>query len=422
MSQEEQESTTPPSASDGPSFTEERHASSGPRGHKRDVSPERLTPPTPAPLPRAPLPRATLSPALPPLAAALGAGITLTAAHYLLPAESGARAVLTRSALSQAVTLGLFFWGLTVAYGRLLAQRWEREQLTAARRLAAPSAVSDLLRRVAERAEPSLEDLRAPLAPLSSSLAGRLALSGLTALHEEARRASREGGARLESVMPAAERALDSCHADVHSEYKTLTAILWLVPLSGFLGTVVGMSAAISSFDVLISGSGANLSSLAPAVAGLATAFDTTLVALSLVVPLKLIEVTLERADGRLLSDLDAQLGAGWLESLDLQSLSGEEERAAQRAAERAREADIISSSLAALAESARAADERLIALSSVSEGAAARLRELAERGALQPELARRLDAIERHLALIHEQGERPLVLSRGAEPAGGRR
>ena len=414
------ESTTPTST-DGPSFTEERRASTEPRAEHAvgALSTEPREPPA-APSPT--LTRATISPALPLLAAVLGASLTLAAARYLLPAESGARAVLTRSALSQAVTLGLFFWGLTVAYGRLLSQRWEREQLAAARRLAAPSVVSSLLRRVAERAEPSLDELRAPFAHLSRALAGRLALSALAALHEEARRASREGGARLESVMPAAERALDACHADVHSEYKTLTAILWLVPLSGFLGTVVGMSAAISSFDVLISGSGANLSSLAPAVAGLATAFDTTLVALSLVVPLKLIEVTLERADERLLSDLDAQLGAGWLESLDLQSLSGEEQRAAQRAADRAREAELMAAALAALAESARAADERLIALSSVSEGAAARLRDLAERGALQPELARRLDAIERHLAQIHEQGERPLVLSRGAEPAGGRR
>jgi len=189
------------------------------------------------------------------------------------------------------------------------------------------------------------------------------------------------------------------------------------VPLSGFFGTVVGMSASISSFDVLIAGSGANLSSLGPAVAGLATAFDTTLVALSLVVPLKLIEVTLERADERLLSDLDAQVGAGWLESLDLQSLGVGEGEEGRRAAQRAREAELIAAALGALADAARVADERLAALSRVSEGAAERLRELArERGGLPPELARRLDALERHLALLHEQGERPLVLSRAAE------
>jgi len=359
---------------------------------------------------------AGLSAALPPLTAALGAAAVLGVA-YALPDHSGARAVFVRSPLSQAVTLALFFWGVALAYSRLRAQRWERAQLTLARRLLAPAAVSDVLRRVATRAEPSLADLRSPLAPLAPSLAGRLALSALTALHGEARRAGREGGARLEAVMPAAERALDACHADVHSEYKALTAILWLVPLSGFFGTVVGMSASISSFDVLIAGSGANLSSLGPAVAGLATAFDTTLVALSLVVPLKLIEVTLERADERLLSDLDAQVGAGWLESLDLQSLGVGEGEEGRRAAQRAREAELIAAALGALADAARVADERLAALSRVSEGAAERLRELArERGGLPPELARRLDALERHLALLHEQGERPLVLSRAAE------
>ena len=408
-----------PLASPGPRFTDD-HATQGRSQAASQATSQATTPLRPQPSHRRGAegspPPPTLSPALPIAGALLGAALTLAAAYYLLP-QGGARDVLTRSPLSQAVTLGLFFWGLTLGYGRLLSQRWERAQLAATRRLLAPNLISHQLRRIAARAEPSLEELRAPLAPLSASLAGRLSLSALAALHEEARRASREGGARLEAVIPAAERALDACHASVHSEYKALTAILWLVPLSGFLGTVVGMSAAISSFDVLISGSGAQLSSLAPAVTGLATACDTTPVALSRGVPLKLIEVSLERADERLLSDLDAQLGAGWLESLDLQSLSGEEERVAQRA----REVELITASLSALAESARAADERLIALSSVSEGVTARLRDLAERGALQPELARRLDAIERHLAHIHEQGERPLVLSRAAEGAGAR-
>ncbi len=443
MSQERQsaqalEPAPTPLTQAGPRFTDERP--SAPDGHKapnaHNAHNAHNAPPTTPLTPQRPevSPRGrrgsatppTLNPALPLLSALTGAAITLAVAYYALPGESAAREVFTRSPLSQAVTLALFFWGLTLVYARLLSQRWEREQLAAVRRLVAPHVVSHLLRRVAARAEPSLSELRAPLTPLSRSLAGRLALSALTALHEEARRAAREGGARMESVVPATERALDACHADVRSDYKALTAILWLVPLSGFLGTVVGMSAAISSFDVLISGAGAQLSSLAPAVAGLATAFDTTLVALSLVVPLKLMEVSLERADERLLSDLDAQLGAGWLESLDLQSLSAEEQSVAQRA----REAEVISEALVALSESARVADERLSALSRVSEALTARLHELSvrelsvrelsrespERAALERELARRLEAIERHLALIHEQGERPLVLSRGAE------
>lgn len=93
------------------------------------------------------------------------------------------------------------------------------------------------------------------------------------------------------------------------------SAAMWLIPLSGFLGTVIGMSLTIGRFDDLFaSASGENvkligLTDLAPAIQGLSTAFDTTLLALALVIPLKLALVALERYSEELIEGVERLIG-----------------------------------------------------------------------------------------------------------------
>lgn len=68
------------------------------------------------------------------------------------------------------------------------------------------------------------------------------------------------------------------------SSYTLVNGMVWATPVLGFIGTVLGLSAAISKFAVTLGDSSSNLgaikSNLTGVTSGLATAFETTLVAL----------------------------------------------------------------------------------------------------------------------------------------------
>jgi biopolymer transport protein ExbB/TolQ len=69
----------------------------------------------------------------------------------------------------------------------------------------------------------------------------------------------------------------------VASSYTLVNGLVWAIPVLGFIGTVLGLSRAIGSFGLTL-GAAMNISvirdSLKGVTAGLATAFETTLVAL----------------------------------------------------------------------------------------------------------------------------------------------
>ena len=71
--------------------------------------------------------------------------------------------------------------------------------------------------------------------------------------------------------------------AGIETSYALLQGFVWAIPVLGFIGTVLGLSEAIGQFGGVL-GSSEDLSqissSLKNVTAGLATAFDTTLVAL----------------------------------------------------------------------------------------------------------------------------------------------
>lgn len=69
----------------------------------------------------------------------------------------------------------------------------------------------------------------------------------------------------------------------VASSYTLLNGLVWAIPVLGFIGTVQGLSMAISQFTQTLQASGdisMIRSSLQGVTAGLATAFETTLIAL----------------------------------------------------------------------------------------------------------------------------------------------
>ena len=67
------------------------------------------------------------------------------------------------------------------------------------------------------------------------------------------------------------------------SSYSFPKVLLWAIPLTGFIGTVIGMSQAVGSFDVVLSNAD-NVDGLKDGLVqvtgGLGTAFDTTFLAL----------------------------------------------------------------------------------------------------------------------------------------------
>jgi len=72
-------------------------------------------------------------------------------------------------------------------------------------------------------------------------------------------------------------------HASMESGYGFLKFIIALVPILGFLGTVLGISQAVAGFSAVVSSAGSIetvKSALERVTLGLATAFDTTLLAL----------------------------------------------------------------------------------------------------------------------------------------------
>lgn len=71
--------------------------------------------------------------------------------------------------------------------------------------------------------------------------------------------------------------------ASMESTYSLLGGFVWAIPVLGFIGTVLGLSSAISSFAVVLQGAaelGEIKHALQGVTGGLATAFETTLEAL----------------------------------------------------------------------------------------------------------------------------------------------
>ena len=385
---------------------------------------------------------------LSPLLAVLGAGLTFALVNAL-DEGNGLKQTLTRSPLSQLSTLALFWWGVAQLWARARKLRWERVCLS---RLSPHFTAPSVLRVVSESlTNPELTParLRTPLKPFEHSLSGQLSWTTLRALYVEAH----QGAVRYEALTQSVDRSAQLCYERVEADYKGVTAVMWLMPLSGFLGTVIGMSASIASFDTVIASAGVDLSSLAPAVSGLATAFDTTLVALSLIVPLKLAEVTLERLDHHLLDELDQKLGTGLLDELPLHELDlkakahlNHQSSTPAPLSERAEGLREVREALSLITEEATKAEEALSTLSthmreqvgSLSQALGASLEgALKAEGlntqhltALQEELSAQgaqryaqLERLELALTKLLEQNERPLTLMRAsARPSGERR
>ena len=111
----------------------------------------------------------------------------------------------------------------------------------------------------------------------------------------------RDVGAVLESQA-------DSDASAVDSSYTVIRSLIWTIPILGFIGTVVGLSQAIGSFTDVLNQAGGDSASikskLGPVVGGLATAFETTLVALLAAVSIQLLSTWVYKREESLLDGI----------------------------------------------------------------------------------------------------------------------
>lgn len=122
---------------------------------------------------------------------------------------------------------------------------------------------------------------------------------------------------RLNLFLKHSDESVDETFAIKEREYmkgsfSLSRFMVWAIPIMGFIGTVWGISNGISHFsDAMTSTNSvtdvsAMLKDNLPLVTGsLATAFDTTLLALLLSIPLMMLMLTLEKSEEAYLIDLD---------------------------------------------------------------------------------------------------------------------
>lgn len=119
--------------------------------------------------------------------------------------------------------------------------------------------------------------------------------------HFKARRNAQEAGAMLNT-----QAEIDA--AMVESSYTMLKVFIWAIPILGFIGTVIGISNAVSGFTQAIQAAQdieVIKTSLGNVTSGLAVAFDTTLIALVFSILIMFPTHSLQKAEDDLLSKVD---------------------------------------------------------------------------------------------------------------------
>lgn len=111
------------------------------------------------------------------------------------------------------------------------------------------------------------------------------------------------------SQMIASQSEVDA--NKVAGSYSMVKVFLWAIPIMGFIGTVLGIGAAIGQFgDVLAAGSGEGgtdqiMDALTPVLSSMGIAFDTTLLALMLSIILAFPASALQSQEEDVVTDVD---------------------------------------------------------------------------------------------------------------------
>ena len=111
---------------------------------------------------------------------------------------------------------------------------------------------------------------------------------------------------RISDVAEVLQTQASNDEDVMESSYSLVRGLIWAIPVLGFIGTVQGLSQAVGNFGAVLSDT-AEVSALKPALrgvtAGLATAFETTFVALVAALGIQLLLTMIKRAEEQLLDD-----------------------------------------------------------------------------------------------------------------------
>ncbi|MBN2577393.1 MAG: MotA/TolQ/ExbB proton channel family protein [Pirellulales bacterium] len=88
--------------------------------------------------------------------------------------------------------------------------------------------------------------------------------------------------------------------ARLQSSYGLFRVVIWAIPILGFLGTVIGITTAIANLN--------DEGAISQVKGGLAVAFDTTTLALSLSIVLMMVQFLVDQAENRLLGAVDRRV------------------------------------------------------------------------------------------------------------------
>lgn len=170
---------------------------------------------------------------------------------------------------------------------------------------------TDISEEISEKTVPKfIEHVKnLPVDPRESFLINRV-LRGLE--HFRVLKSSAEVSSRLQSQSEIDATAVDS-------SYTILKVFIWAIPILGFIGTVIGISAAVGGFSGGMDAAediSALKDSLGSVTGGLSTAFDTTLVALVMSMLVMFPSSSMQKSEEDLLNWVDEYCNENLLKRL----------------------------------------------------------------------------------------------------------
>jgi biopolymer transport protein ExbB/TolQ/DNA-directed RNA polymerase subunit RPC12/RpoP len=240
-----------------------------------------------------------------------GIGVALAAAFYILMfplSETGIGKLFIKEEHGWWVPPALtFLMGWAVAILVLKSRKLKRQKQSMLFDMLPNELSRDITVDHVERFVSHVQSL--PVSPGESFLVNRV-LRGLE--HFRVRRSAAE----VSTVM-ASQSEIDANSVD--SSYTLMKVFIWAIPILGFIGTVIGIGAAVESFSSDLDGAKLEelKESLNSVTGGLATAFDTTLVALVMSMLVMFPASSMQKSEEDLLNWVDEYCNENLLKRLD---------------------------------------------------------------------------------------------------------
>ncbi len=187
-------------------------------------------------------------------------------------------------------TMLLFFWGVAILFVKSRKLNFQEEALTLS---AVPQQPDFLLNRESARG------VLSRIHSLVDSAGNFLLLNRI-----ERALSNLQNIGQVNDVATILRNQADYDEEQIASSYGLVHSFLWAIPVLGFIGTVIGLRAAIGALGITLRAGGdltAIREGLQAVTAGLATKFETTLVALICAVILQLMLAFLQSREGEFL-------------------------------------------------------------------------------------------------------------------------